>query len=469
MTAPAGGSTASSPPLLQRPLASYYLVVGCTALLLALGLVMVLSASSVVAYDESGSSFTFFVKQAVWVGLGLPLLWLAARLPVRAYRMLGYPLLVVSLFLLLLVLVPGVGHKANGATRWIDLGGPLRVQPSEPAKLALVLWGADLLVRKRRLLTEWKHLLVPLLPVTGLLVLLVMVGRDLGTSLVILTIFLALLWVVGAPARLFALVVTGIGAVVTLMIITEPYRIRRITGFLNPFADLQGSGWQGAQGIYALASGGWVGLGLGASREKWDYLPHAHTDFIYAIIGEELGLVGAVVVLLLFATLAYAGVRIAQRTRDPFARLAAGAVTAWLAVQAFVNIGAVLGVLPITGIPLPLISFGGSALLPTMVALGMLLSFAKREPGAPAALAARAAAMRARLPWLPDWLLAADRTAARVLARLSSVASLAPTSASPTPTCPTPTCPTPTRPTAAPPRRRAPARSRAGSGESRRR
>jgi cell division protein FtsW len=403
VTATPPGAQRPHVPLLHRPLASYYLVVGCTALLLALGLVMVLSASSVVAYDESGSSFTFFVKQALWVTLGLPLLWVAARLPVRAYRLLGYPLLLLSVFLLLLVLVPGVGKNVNGATRWIDLGGPLRLQPSEPAKLALVLWGADLLVRKRRLLTEWKHLLIPLLPVTGLLVLLVMVGRDLGTTLVILTIFLALLWVIGAPGRLFALLVTGIAGLVTVMIITEPYRLKRITGFLNPFADLKGSGWQAAQGIYALASGGWFGLGLGASREKWDYLPHAHTDFIYAVIGEELGLVGGVVVLLLFATLAYAGVRIAQRTRDPFARLAAGAVTAWVTVQAFVNIGAVLGVLPITGIPLPLISFGGSALLPTLFALGMLLSFAKQEQGAAAALAARSASVRARLPWVP-WL-----------------------------------------------------------------
>jgi cell division protein FtsW len=333
--------------------------------------------------------FSVVQKQATWVGLGLPLMWLASRLPVRAYRKLAVPSLLISLLLLAVVLIPGVGREVNGNRNWIDVGGPFQLQPAEGAKLAIVLWGADLLTRKHSLLTQWSHLLVPLVPAVGGVVVLVLVGGDLGTALVLLAILMALLFFVGAPMRLFGTLTLAVTCFVVFLVQLEPYRVRRVTTFLDPFAAYHGSGWQGAQSIFALASGGLSGLGLGASREKWGYLPEAHTDFIFAIIGEELGLFGTLAVLLLFAALGYAGLRIARRTRDRFVMLAASAATAWVLVQALVNIGAVLGVLPITGIPLPLVSYGGSALLPTMVALGMLLSFAKQEPGARAALAAR--------------------------------------------------------------------------------
>lgn len=377
--------------VIGRPLGSYYLMLGCTLLLTALGLLMVLSASSVQAYADTGSSLTYFQKQAVWVAIGLPILWMVSRLPVSALRWGAYPVLGLAIVLLALVLVPGVGHEVNGAQRWIDFGGPFRIQPSELAKLGLVLWGADLLARKRKLgtIAEWRHLLIPLIPGAGLVVLLVMMGDDLGTTLVLLTILLALLWVVGAPLRLFALMFSSVIGLVGLLIVAEPYRVARLTSFTDPFAEPLGHGYQAVQGIYAIASGGLWGVGLGASREKWGYLPHGYTDFIFAIVGEELGLIGTLVVLALFALLAYAGFRIARRMTDPFMQLAAGAITAWLLVQAIVNIGAVIGVLPITGIPLPLVSYGGSAMLPTMVALGMLLNFAKQEPGARRALAAR--------------------------------------------------------------------------------
>ncbi|GAA2407707.1 putative lipid II flippase FtsW [Actinomadura vinacea] len=376
--------------LLDRPLTSYYLVLGCTVMLLALGLTMVLSASLVKQIEETGSAYTLLQKQAVWVAIGLPGMWLASRLPVKTFRALAYPLLLLSIVALLLVLVPGLGRTAGGATRWIALG-PLQIQPSEPAKLALVLWGADLLARKERLgqLTEWKPLLVPLLPGAGLLVLLVMLGDDLGTTLILLTIFLGLLWVVGAPGRLFVGMAGLVCLLVAILIVVEPYRMQRLTGFLDRSGDPLGARYQGLQGLYALASGGWFGTGLGEGRAKWYFLPHAETDFIFAIVGEEFGLVGTLVVLSLFGLLAYAGLRIARRVKDPFTRLAAAGATAWLVVQAIVNIGAVIGVLPITGIPLPLVSYGGSALIPTLIALGMLLAFAKREPGARQALAAR--------------------------------------------------------------------------------
>ncbi|MCW2937294.1 MAG: cell division protein FtsW [Actinomycetia bacterium] len=388
--------------LLDRPLTSYYLVLGCSMLLLALGLTMVLSASSVSQITKTGSPYTLLEKQALWVGIGLPMMWVAATLPPRAFRTLSYPLLLLSVLALVLVLVPGLGASAGVATRWISFGS-FQLQPSEPAKLSLVLWGADLLARKEKLrqLTEWRQLLIPLLPGAGLLVLLVMLGDDLGTTLVLLTIFLALFWVVGAPGRLFLGIAGLIGVLVAILIVVEPYRMQRLTGFLDPSGDPLKANYQGTQGLYAVASGGWFGAGLGEGKAQWGFLPHADTDFVFAIIGEELGLIGTLLVLGLFGLLAYAGLRIARRVKDPFMRLAAAGTTAWVVVQAVVNIGAVIGVLPITGIPLPLVSYGGSALIPTLIALGMMLSFAKREPGARQALAARGPGPVSRaLSWL---------------------------------------------------------------------
>ena len=383
---------------LERPLSSYYLLLGSAGLLVALGLVMVLSASSVTSYASSGSSFTIAEKQAMWLAVGLPAMWVAMRLPVRFYRWLGYPLLIGAIALLFVVLVPHVGVNVGGATRWIALPGGMQVQPSEFAKLALVLRGADLLARKEKRLAETRHLLIPLVPLTFVMVLLVMIQPDLGTTTVLLIIMLALLWTAGTPVSVF----TGLGVLVGigggLLAVTEPYRLARLTGFTNPcaVAKAQDAGYQACQGLYALSSGGWFGLGLGASREKFGYLPNQYTDYIFAIIGEELGLLGTTVVLVLFAVLGFAGIRIAQRCPDRFSQLAAAGVTAWLLGQALVNMGAVVGLLPITGIPLPMVSFGGSALVPTLFALGMLGSFARREPGAAKALAARRAARRQR-------------------------------------------------------------------------
>jgi cell division protein FtsW len=385
--------------LLDRPLASYYLVIGVAALLLALGLIMVLSASSVTSYTSSGSSFTIAERQGIWMAIGLPVLWIGARLPVRAYRWLGYPLLLLSFALLVMVLVHGIGVNVSGATRWIDLPGGLQVQPAEPAKLALVLWGADLLARKEKSLGQVKHLLVPLLPITLAMGVLVMAQPDMGTTIVLLVVMLALLFTAGAPWGVFARIGVFLGAGLGVLAITEPYRLQRLTGFRNPCAAriAQSIGYQACQGLYALSSGGWFGLGLGGSREKFGYLPNQYTDYIFAIIGEELGLLGTLLVLGLFALLGFAGIRIAQRCSDPFSQLAAAGVTAWLLGQALVNMGAVVGLLPITGIPLPLVSFGGSALVPTMFGIGMLISFARREPATARALAARKAA---RGPWV---------------------------------------------------------------------
>jgi cell division protein FtsW len=393
------GADPGAPGWLDRPLASYYLLLGSAGLLLLLGLVMVLSASSVKSYVATGTPYDIFRRQVVWVALGLPALWLGLRLRLRTYRMLAYPTLLVSVGLMVLVLVPGVGSTVRGSSRWLDLG-PLWLQPSELAKLGLALWGADLLVRKRPLLTRWKHLLVPLLPVATLDFVLVMLEPDLGTTLCLIVIVLSLLFFLGAPVRMFGLLCATMGGLVAVVIAVEPYRMARVTSFLHPFDDAQRTGFQAVQGIYSLSSGGWWGVGLGGSSGKWN-VPNAYTDYIFAIIGEELGLMGALLVLALFAVFAYAGLRIARRSTDPFARLVAGSVMAWLIGQAIINIGYVVGLLPVTGIPLPLISFGGTSLVLTMFVVGMLASFARAEPRAAAAILARGPTRWSRLLLLP--------------------------------------------------------------------
>jgi cell division protein FtsW len=401
------GTAASRTSALQRPLASYYLVLVSTGLLLAIGLVMVLSASSVRAYSTYGNSYAIVIKQGIFIGIGLPALFVASHVPARVWRKLGAPLLLGSICLLVVVLVPGVGRSVDGATRWIPLPGGFNLQPSELAKLGLALWGADLLVRKRKLLGDWKHLLIPLVPVYGVVAVLVMLEPDMGTTIVATSILMALLWVVGAPGRVFGVLLTAALSLGAIMAVAEPYRLARIIGFTDPCASHQrlDRGYQACQGLQALDAGGWFGLGLGASREKWaGGLPNPYTDYVFAIVGEELGLLGTLTVLLLFTILTYAGVRIAKRTTDPFSRLAASAMTIWIAVQALVNMATVVGLVPITGIPLPLISFGGSALIPTLVGIGMLLSFARNEPGAQRVLASRQgriSGLRSRRPAAP--------------------------------------------------------------------
>jgi cell division protein FtsW len=390
--------------LLARPLTPYYLIVGITTLLLCLGLVMVLSTASVADLSQGESPYHDFELQLGGVLIGVPVLWVAARSSPRLFRAAAYPLLAVSIIGLGLTLIPGVGKSINGATRWIDLGGSLTFQPSELAKLALAVWGADLLARKEKLgmLTDWRHMLVPLLPGTGVLALLVMAGDDLGTTSILLMIFLALLWIVGTPGRVFTGMLILMGLVLVLLVVAKGYRVERLMGFWNPSStDAMGPNQQPIQGKYALGSGGLFGVGLGASREKWGYLPESTTDFIFAIIGEELGLVGTLCVTALFGGLAYAGLRVARQSADTFSRLLSAAITVWIVVQAVVNIGAVIGVFPITGVPLPLVSKGLSSVLVTMVGLGMLMSFARRVPGASQALAARGPfPARRALSWL---------------------------------------------------------------------
>ena len=382
-------------PLLLRPLASYHLLLVSTLLLVALGLVMVFSASAMRQYATTGSLFATGLKQAMYVSVGLPIMFVASRLPVRVYRAAAYPLLLVTLGLLVVVLF--AGKEVNGGRSWIPLPMGFNLQPAELAKLALALWGADLLVRKQKLLDQRSHLLVPLVPVAALVLVLILLQPDFGTAVSVGTVVVALLWVVGTPMRIFGALVGALVAAAAFLAVTTPHRMERLMSFRDPFADAEDTGYQAVQGFYALASGGLFGRGLGASFEKWSGgLPEAHTDYVFAIVGEELGLLGTLTVVGLFAVLVYGGIRVATNTDDEFVRLASAGVTAWLGCQAIINMGAVVGLLPITGIPLPLVSFGGSALLVTMAGIGMLLSFARLEPGAAAALAS-GPTLRARL------------------------------------------------------------------------
>ncbi|MEU5654015.1 putative lipid II flippase FtsW [Streptomyces sp. NPDC047737] len=380
----------------DRPLTAYYLILGSSLLITVLGLVMVYSASMIKALELARPSTYFFRKQFIAAVIGAALMLLASRMPVKLHRALAYPLLMGTVFLMVLVQVPGIGMSVNGNQNWIYLGGPFQLQPSEFGKLALILWGADLLARKqdKRLLTQWKHMLVPLVPVAFMLLGLIMLGGDMGTAIILTAILFGLLWLAGAPTRLFAGVLAFAGLIGFVLIKTSPNRMSRLACIGASEPGPGDSCWQAVHGIYALASGGWFGSGLGASVEKWGQLPEPHTDFIFAITGEELGLAGTLSVLALFAALGYAGIRVAGRTEDPFVRYAAGGVTTWITAQAVINIGAVLGLLPIAGVPLPLFSYGGSALLPTMFAVGLMIAFAREDPAARAALAMRRPGVR---------------------------------------------------------------------------
>ena len=260
------------------------------------------------------------------------------------------------------------------------------MQPSEIAKLSIIIWAADVYAKKEKLLGNPWHALLPVAPVIAMIALLVVFQHDLGTALVLFAILLGMLWVVGVPARLFGVALSIVGVVAFYLAASNAERRTRLTSFIDPFKDFQGAGWQAGHGLLGMSSGGIFGKGLSASQQKWGNLPEAHTDFIFAVLGEELGLIGTLLVLALFGAIAYAAIRLAINTADPFVRYVTAGVTIWLMSQTIINIGMVLALLPVIGIPLPLVSYGGSALVPSLVALGLLVGFARAEPEAAAAL-----------------------------------------------------------------------------------
>ncbi len=344
-----------------------------TGLLVAIGLVMVLSASSVAAYLEYGSSFIFFQRQAIYAGVGLVALLVTARMRYRVWQKLALPFVGVTSVLLLLVLHPSAGKTAYGAARWLAFG-PMTIQPSEIAKLAVVVYVATILAARWKRADEPMQLFIPVVPVVGFIALLIMLQPDLGTTFIIGGTVFLVMFTAGVRLRyLIPGLAAGVGSIAVL-IMSAPYRRARFLSFLHPWADPRGNGYQIAQALLALGSGGLFGRGLGESLQKWMYVPNAHTDFIFSILGEELGLLGELVVLVLFGIMLFAAIRIAASAPDTFGRLLAGGIATWLGLQIVVNLGGVTGLLPVVGVPLPLVSFGGSSLVVTLAAVGILVS-----------------------------------------------------------------------------------------------
>ena len=343
-----------------------------------IGLVMVLSASSVTSQNDFGNPFHYLQRQAIWSGIGVVVLLITQRIDYHRWRRVAAPGLAGCVFLLVLVLIPGLGLGANGATRWIGWG-PVGVQPSELVKLALLLFVADLLNRRGHLMHKPEATMHPVLTVLGIVAGLIMLQPNLGTTIVVSAIVLSQLFVGGAPlVRLSGMTVFA-ASVATFLAIGASYRRARLLAFLNPWKDPLNTGYQTIQAWAAISEGGLSGVGVGAGRAKWGFLPFAHTDFIFAVIAEEFGLVGATVTLLLLVLLGVLGVRAALRAPDRFGTLLASGITSWFLVQSFVNIGAVVGVLPITGVPLPFVSAGGSSLLASMAGAGLLLNVARQS------------------------------------------------------------------------------------------
>ncbi|WP_369372030.1 putative lipid II flippase FtsW [Promicromonospora sp. Populi] len=376
---------------------SYYLLVGTTGLLTVIGLIMVLSSSTVTSIAEGESPYAAFLDQAQYALMGLPVLLIAAHLPIRWYKRLALPGLIVAVLLLVAVIFLGVIR--NGQQNWLMLG-PLSFQPSELAKLALAIWLGTVLGRKQALLGSWSHAIMPAVPGAVVVLGLVLAGGDLGTALVMGLLVAGAFFVSGVPMSLLGLGTAIAAFVVGYVFILQQGsgdRLQRIIATYGASCDESSECYQSLHGLFGLGTGGLWGVGLGGSREKWSYLPEAHNDFIFAVIGEELGFFGTVLVLALFALLGLAMSRVIRRHTDPFVKVATAAVACWVVGQAFVNIGVVIGVLPVIGVPLPLVSSGGSALITTMAALGMIISFARTEPGAAKALAARGSVVRKSL------------------------------------------------------------------------
>jgi cell division protein FtsW len=352
------------------------LLLAPVAILSVIGLGATMSASAIIGLQEYGDKFYFFTSQLMWVGIGVVVLIVATRVRYQWYRRLAIPIFFISIVGLIAVLQ--IGIVRGGSRRWIELGSWGVVQPSEFAKFGVIVFLAMVMERKEKLLTDFLHFLLPVIVSLGLVGVLILQQPDLGTTLVMFGAAMAVLMASAAPLRY--IMATGLGgaALGAMMALNQDYRRARILSFLDPFSDKLGDGWQVVQGQLALGTGGLFGVGLGASRARWSFLPNAHTDFIFAIIGEETGFAGGVIVLVLFAWLTVVGVSIAYRAPDRFGRMLAAGLVAWLSLQALVNIGGVVGALPVTGMPLPFVSYGGSALLTVLGAVGILANIARQ-------------------------------------------------------------------------------------------
>lgn len=357
----------------------YFLLLGITLFMVVFGLVMVLSSSAVESHNDTDNFFSRFWSQGMYALIGLPLMFIVSRIPPTFWKRSIWFILGAACFVQFLVLVTPLGVEIGGNRNWIRIGGFVG-QPSEAIKIALVIWLGVVLSRKQDLLDDWRHVALPVLPIAGAAIGVVVLGGDLGTTVVMSAFVLGGLYFAGVRLRYLFVGLVGVAIVAVVVAMSSASRMGRIaalfggTSAANPDVN-----WQINNGFYALASGGVFGVGLGNSHSKWSWLPAADTDFIFAIIGEELGLIGAVVVLLLFVMLAIVFLRIIHASTDTFPRVTTAAIMVWLIFQAFVNIAVVLGVIPVLGVPLPLISAGGTAMISSMIAIGIVLSFARQN------------------------------------------------------------------------------------------
>ena len=354
-----------------------YFLIGLIALLTLIGMVMVLSASAVQSIHVYKSPWYYFEHQLVWVAIGVIAFAAAFRTDYRFWRRFGAVSMIVAFVALVAVLIPGIGKTVSGSSRWLGVG-PLQIQPSELTKLAFVYFSADVLDRRLDG-GRWRYRLGPTVIVLGLLIILLMKQPDMGTSLVIASIALGMLCAAGSPMRILGGMLGG-GAVGALALsVVSPYRWARMTSFLHPMHDASGTGYQSVQALASMGQGGLFGSGLGQSVASYGYLPNQQTDFIFAVIAEETGLVGSLFVVALYALLAVVCIRISCRAPDRFGSLVAAGITAWLVAQAVINLGAVVGLLPVTGVPLPFVSYGGSSVVILLFGVGILANVAKKS------------------------------------------------------------------------------------------
>ena len=365
--------------IFTKPVNLYYMLLGSTLGLSILGLIMVFSASSIHSLETKGSSYGIVLRQFIFLAMSIPMAWVFSRFSLARWKLIARFGFVISVFLLMIVQV--IGKSVNGNHNWISLGF-VDVQPSEIAKFLMVLWAGFMLAKQERSAVDHIVVLKQIAPAFALCILLVMLGSDLGTASVFACILAGLLWVSGLRLGIFGIGLS-LGLVgLTAVILTSPYRVQRFMVFLNPFAEDQYKlyGWQPAHSLLGLASGGLFGVGLGASRQKWGNLAEAHTDFIFAVIGEELGLFGTIATLLLLSVLLFSIFKLALRAHDPMVRYVASGFGCWIAIQTILNIGSAISVLPVVGVTLPLVSYGGSALIATYMGIGFVLGAARRDP-----------------------------------------------------------------------------------------
>jgi len=388
-----------SKPLFATPASAYYLILGSVIALSSLGLVMVLSASSVKSLRESGNSFSFVLRQALFLILAAGLAWVAMKLRYELWKPIAQVSLVVSCALLVLPQIGGIGKTVGGNTNWIGIGS-FTLQPSEFAKLGLILWCALRLRIHDQKASEGiaSNPATLIIPGFMLVMALILLGRDLGTAVLVTGIVAGILFISGLALKVFALLAMGAGALFAALILPSANRMNRFSAFFDPFAEenYQGVGWQQAHSIMGLASGGAVGTGLGSSKQKWGSLPEVHTDFIFAVIGEELGLLGTLATLGLFGILILGIFKVAINAQNSFDRYVCAGIGCWISVQVLLNIGTVISVIPVVGVTLPLISYGGSSLIATFIALGYVLGVLRRDPQIASEIRQRKAARTAR-------------------------------------------------------------------------